>query len=220
MLPSVVNRKVAGCEWRNPQRTRERLLQAAYREIYKSGFRGTDLDTILGSAGVTKGAMYHYFENKEALGYAVLDEIIASMGQEKWLWPLKNAVNPIDTLIGIIRSTSLKPSDVRCGCALNNLSQEMSSLDEGFRRRTARLFGEWQGAIAGALRSGKKRGVVRSGVNPKEMASFLIATYEGYISLAKSHQDASVLRDGEEAMISFLESLRPSRSQARVGHAR
>jgi TetR/AcrR family transcriptional regulator, transcriptional repressor for nem operon len=219
MFKSDMNRKVAG-ERRNPQRTRERLLQAAFQEIYKSGFRGTDLDTILRTARITKGAMYHHFENKEALGYAVVDEIIASMGEEKWWWPLKNAVNPIDTLICIIRSTSLKPSDVRCGCALNNLSQEMSPLDEGFRKRTAKLFGNWQGSIAGALRNGKKRGTVRSDVNPEEMASFLIATYEGYISLAKSHQNASVLREGEKAMISFLESLRPSRSQTRVGRTR
>jgi TetR/AcrR family transcriptional regulator, transcriptional repressor for nem operon len=216
MLSSKQSRKAAVGERRNPERTRERLLQAAFQEIYKTGFRGTDVDTILRTAGVTKGAMYHYFENKEALGYAVVDEILASIGQEKWSWPLKNAVNPIDTLIGIIRSTSLKPSDVRCGCALNNLSQEMSPLDEGFRKRTAKLFGEWQRAIASALRIGKKRGMVHSGVNPEEMASFLIATYEGYLSLAKSHQDVSVLRGGEEAMISFLESLRAPRGRTRV----
>ena len=216
MYHSATSGKAAGGERRDPQRTRERLLQAAFQEIYRSGYRGTDLDTILHTAGVTKGAMYHHFENKEALGYAVVDEIIAGLGQEMWWSPLKNAVNPIDALIGIIRSVSLKRSDVRCGCALNNLSQEMSPLDEGFRKRTAKLFWKWQDAIASALRNGKKRGMVRSDVHPEEMASFLIATYEGYISLAKSHQDATVLQDGQEAMISFLESLRAPRSRKRA----
>jgi TetR/AcrR family transcriptional repressor of nem operon len=218
MFDSVAIRKLAG-QRRNPERTRERLLQAAFREFHKSGFRGTDLDTVLRAAGVTKGAMYHHFENKEALGYAVVDEVIAGIGLEKWSWPLKNAVNPIDTLIAIIRSTSLKPSDVRCGCALNNLAQEMSSLDEGFRKRTAKLFGVWQVAIARALRNGKKRGMVSRTVNPDEMAFFLIATYEGYISLAKSRQDVATLQNGEKAMIKFLESLRAPRSQTRAGRA-
>jgi TetR/AcrR family transcriptional repressor of nem operon len=219
MLNSRASRKVAGGERRNPQRTRERLLQAAFRNIYKSGFRGTDLHTILRSAGVTKGAMYHHFENKEALGYAVVEEIIAGWTREKWLQPLKNAANPIDTLIAIIRSTSLRPADLRCGCPLNNLSQEMAPLDEGFRRRTAKVFGDWQSAIATALRNGKKRRVVRNDVNPEEMASFLLATYEGYISLAKSHQDAGALQDGEKGMIRFLESLRAPRSRTRAGGA-
>jgi len=219
MLNSLTSRKAAGGERRDPQRTRERLLQAAFHEIHRSGYRGTDLDTILRTAGITKGAMYHHFENKEALGYAVVDEIIAGLGQEKWWSPLKNAVNPIDALIGIIRSVSLKRSDVRCGCALNNLSQEMSPIDEGFRKRTAKLFWKWQSAIESALRNGKKRGMVRSDINPEEMASFLIATYEGYISLAKSHQSATVLQDGQQTMISFLESLRAPRSRMRVGRS-
>jgi TetR/AcrR family transcriptional regulator, transcriptional repressor for nem operon len=64
------------------------------------------------------------------------------------------------------------------------------------------------------LRNGKKLRMVRSGVSPEEMASFLIATYQGYISLAKSHQDAAALRDGEKVMIKFLESLRAPRRRA------
>jgi TetR/AcrR family transcriptional regulator, transcriptional repressor for nem operon len=217
MLDPRTSRKVAGGERRNPQRTRERLLQAAFREIYRSGFRGTDLDTILCAAGVTKGAMYHHFENKEALGYAVVEEIIANLTREKWLQPLENSSNPVDTLIAVIRSTSLRPSDVRCGCPLNNLAQEMSPLDEGFRKRTAKVFGDWQSAIATALRNGKKRKMVCSDVNPEQTASFLLATYEGYISLAKAHQDAAAFQDGEKAMISFLESLRAPRSGTRTG---
>ena len=219
MLNLKTSRNGPRGERRNPERTRERLLQAAFQEIFKSGFRGTDLDTILRTAGVTKGAMYHHFENKEALGYAVLDEIIANMGQEKWGWPLKNAVNPIDTLIAIIRSTSLKPSDVRFGCALNNLSQEMAPLDEGFRKRTAKMFRGWQISIANALRDGKKRGMVRADVNPEEMGSFLVATYEGYISLAKSDQDPATLVAGEKAMIKFLETLRAPRRRTRMARA-
>ncbi len=127
-----MNRRAGVITRRNPQRTRERLLQAAFQEIYKSGFRGTDLETILRAAGVTKGAMYHHFASKEALGYAVVDEIIASITREKWLWPLQNAKNPIDALIGIIQSTSLRPADLRCGCPLNNLAQEMSRPRRGF----------------------------------------------------------------------------------------
>jgi TetR/AcrR family transcriptional regulator, transcriptional repressor for nem operon len=215
MFRVPINRRLGVTTRRNPQRTRERLLQAAFQEIYKSGFRGTDLETILRAAGVTKGAMYHHFASKEALGYAVVDEIIASMTREKWLWPLQNAKNPIDALIGIIQSTSLRPVDLRCGCPLNNLSQEMSPLDEGFRRRTATLFGDWQSAIATALRNGRQRKMVRSDVDPDEAAAFLLATYEGYISLAKSFRDVAGLRAGEKTMISYLESLRAPRSRRR-----
>src|ERR1700720_104443 len=153
---------------RDPERTRELLLQAAFQEIYRSGYRSADLDAILAAAGVTKGALYYHFDNKEALGYAVVDEVIASNLHRKWVQPLRNAKNPIDVLVRIIQSESLKREDVQRGCPLLNLSQEMSGLDEGFRRRTAKLFKDWHDAIAKALREGQKSGVVRNDIDANE----------------------------------------------------
>ena len=77
---------------------------------------------------------------KEALGYAVVDEIAASLTREKWVRPSENTKNPIDTLIRIVESTSLKREDLQRGGPLNGLSQEMSPLNAGFRNRTAFEF--------------------------------------------------------------------------------
>jgi AcrR family transcriptional regulator len=38
--------------------------------------------------------LYYQFDNKEALGHAVVDEIVASLTREKWVRPLQNATNP------------------------------------------------------------------------------------------------------------------------------
>ena len=204
---------------RDPQRTRERLLQAAFREIYRSGFRGTDLDTILDTAGVTKGALYHHFDSKEALGYAVVDEVILGLIRDKWFRPLHNSENPIDALVGVVQSTSLLPEHIQCGCPLNNLAQEMSPLDEGFRKRLAKIFRQWHDGIAAALREGQKRGVVRSDVDPDETAIFLMAANEGCWSLAKNSQDVRVLQSGIRSMIRYLESLRAPRGRKRAAHS-
>jgi TetR/AcrR family transcriptional regulator, transcriptional repressor for nem operon len=209
MLGARAKKRGSKATARDPARTRESLLQAAFEEMHRSGFRGSDLETILRKVGVTKGAMYHHFDNKEALGYAVLDEVVAAVTEEKWLSPLRNAENPIDALIAIFESGSLKPEHIRLGCPLNNMAQEMSPLDEGFRKRTARVFSAWHGALTTALREGQNRGIVRQDIDPDETASFLIAAYEGYISLAKCFQDASQLRGGEKTLVRYLETLRP-----------
>jgi TetR/AcrR family transcriptional regulator, transcriptional repressor for nem operon len=201
---------------RDPGRTRVRLLQAAFQEMYRSGFRSADLDAILAAAGVTKGALYYHFDDKEALGYAVLDEVMSSDLHRKWVRPLRNAKDPIDALVRIVQSESLKREDVRRGCPLLNLSQEMSGLDEGFRRRTARLFRDWHDAIAGALREGQKRGLVRSDIDANETATFLIATYEGYVVLTKNSQDPRTMQSGQKRVSGHLESLRPARGRTRA----
>ena len=201
---------------RDPERTRGRLLQAAFREMHRSGFRSADLDAILSKAGVTKGALYHHFDNKEALGYAVVDEVIASKVHQKWVQPLRNAENPIDVLIRIFQSESQKREDVQRGCYLLNLSQEMSGLDEGFRRRTARIYKDWHDAMAEALRQGQKRRVVRSDINANETATFLIAAWEGYAVLGKNSQDPRMLQSGKRSVGRHLEALRPARGRTRA----
>jgi TetR/AcrR family transcriptional regulator, transcriptional repressor for nem operon len=194
---------------RDPERTRERLLQAAFREVYRSGYQSAGLDTILAQAGVTKGALYHHFGSKEALGHAVVEEIIEPDLRAKWVRPLQRGNDPIDTLIGIVQSESVRPEDVRGGCPLNNLAQEMSPLDEGFRKRLERVFHAWQQGVAVALREGQTEGRVRRDVKPAEAAGFLIATLEGYVSLAKNAQDAKVMKAGIRNIVGWLRSLRP-----------
>ena len=201
---------------RDPERTRERLLKAAFREVYRSGFQSAGLDTILSSTGVTKGALYHHFKSKEGLGYALVEEVIGPDLRSKWLVPLQTGNDPIDVLIGIVQGESVRPEDVRGGCPLNNLAQEMSPLDEGFRKRLAMVFHAWQEGIASALREGQMQGMVRRDVEPAEAAGFLIATLEGYVSLAKNAQDAKVMKAGIRNIVVWLESLRPPGTRRRA----
>jgi len=193
---------------RDPQGTRERLLQAAFREVYRSGFQGAGLDTILAATGVTKGALYYHFSSKEALGYAIVEEIVAALPRDKWLRPLQQGKDPIDALIGIVQATSVRPKDVQGGCPLVNLAQEMSPLDQQFRKRLERIFNGWQEGIATALRRGQSQGTVRRDFVPEETASFLIAMYEGYVLLAKNAQDPKVWNVGIRNIVRWLRTLR------------
>jgi TetR/AcrR family transcriptional regulator, transcriptional repressor for nem operon len=90
MLAARKSPKRRATRLRDSERTRERLLQAASREIYRSGFQSASLDTILAVAGVTKGALYYHFASKEALGYAVVEEVIAPDVRGKWVRPLQS----------------------------------------------------------------------------------------------------------------------------------
>jgi TetR/AcrR family transcriptional repressor of nem operon len=215
MLAARKNSKRRAAPRRDPERTRELLLQAAFREVYRSGFQSASLDTILVAAGVTKGALYYHFDSKEALGYAIVEEVIAPNLRGKWLRPLRSGRDPIDTLIGIVQGESVRPEDVRGGCPLNNLALEMSPLDEGFRKRLARVFHAWQEGVAAALREGQTRGRVRRDAEPAEAAGFLIAMVEGYVSLAKNAQDAKVMKAGIRNIVEWLRSLRPPGNRRR-----
>ena len=208
MLAARKSPKRRATRLRDSERTRERLLQAASREIYRSGFQSASVDTILAVAGVTKGALYYHFDSKEALGHAVIDEVIATCVRGKWVRPLQNGTDPIDALIGAVQGIPVRPTDVRGGCQLNNLAQEMSPLDEGFRKRLAIVFDAWREAVASVLREGQAHGNVRRDVEPADAAGLLIAMVEGYASLAKNAQDPKVMKAGIRNIVGWLRSLR------------
>jgi len=195
---------------RNPERTRERLLQAAFQEIYRYGFQSAGIDTILAATNVTKGALYYHFESKEALGYAIIEEVVAEMTRDRWVRPLQRSKDkdPIDALIGVVQAIPHEPRDVKGGCPLVNLTQEMSQLDEQFRKRLASIFHAWQEGIAVTLRRGQSQGTVRRDLVPEEAASFLIALVEGYEVLAKNAQDTKVWKMGIRNIVGWLNSLR------------
>lgn len=195
---------------RNPERTRSRLLQAAFREVYRSGFQSASLDAILAATNVTKGALYHHFESKEALGHAIIEEVVSKLPRDRWLLPLQRSKDedPIDALIGIVQAIPARPRDLRAGCPLVNLAQEMSPLDERFRKRLERIFRGWQEGVAAALRRGQSEGTVRRNFDPDETASFLIAMVEGYEVLAKNAQDPKVWKTGIKNIVGWLKSLR------------
>jgi AcrR family transcriptional regulator len=57
-------------------RTRQRLLDAAAEAFGEAGFAATSLDAVAARAGVTKGAVYAHFTDKDHLVLTLLDELV------------------------------------------------------------------------------------------------------------------------------------------------
>jgi TetR/AcrR family transcriptional repressor of nem operon len=197
---------------REPDITREKLLHSAFAEIYRQGFQGARLDVILATAGVTKGALYHHFPDKAALGHAVVDEVVRGLLLERWLGVLERQTgDPLAALQGMLkeRADDLTAHEIELGCPLNNIAQEMSPLDEQFRRRVSATFEAWIDGFAQVLERGQAEGTVKRDVNPRQVATFLVGALEGSYGLAKSARSKAMLRANLDVLSTFLESLRP-----------
>lgn len=199
---------------RNPDATRRRLLDAGFREVYRNGFRTSSLDTILREAGVTKGALYHHFPNKMALGYAIVEEILKGHLTEKWIDPLESSPDPLATLKRILSDfpENSPESAKHCGCPINNLVQEMSLADEGFRERLNSVLESWQDAIARALARGQESGRISRDVSPRKSAAFIVAAVEGCMGMMKNAQDMGLFETCSEGLMVYLDTLQGPRA--------
>lgn len=194
---------------RQPDQTRQRLLECAFEEIHRSGFRAASLEAILEASGVTKGALYHHFGSKRELGYAVVDEVVRPWVEQNWR-PVLDADDCIGAAVALCRQLVRQRSAtaLECGCPLNNLINEMSPVDEGFRKRLQAILDDWREGIAQTLRRDQGRGLVRKDVEPAAAAAFIVSSIEGCVGLAKAKQSREFLEAGMRGLVDYLEHLR------------
>ena len=180
-------------------------------EFYKNGFQGGSLNQIVEAAGTTKGALFHHFAGKQELGYAVVDEIISPLLEQRWLAPLADLADPISEMKRLFQHFAKDDTGSGYfvqGCPLNNLAQEMSPLDDGFRRRIDELYASWRQRYADALAAGVVAGTVRKDVSPGEVASLIVASQMGIWGTGKSSQNPELMVQACEGLCGYLESLR------------
>jgi TetR/AcrR family transcriptional repressor of nem operon len=185
---------------------------AAFEQFYRNGFQGGSLNQIVGEAGTTKGALFHHFDGKNDLGYAVVEEVIAPEMKARWLAPMAESVDPITDLKRILtQSMKEEVENGRWvqGCPLNNLAQEMSPLDEGFRKRIDKVYARWRECLAAAFTRGIKAGKVRKDISPRNVAAFVVAAQAGIIGTAKNSQSEELMRQAGDAFFAYLDSLKP-----------
>lgn len=58
--------------------TKEKIILVAYKAFINSGFHNTSMQQLVALSGLSKGAFYHYFKNKEALYEAVINQYFLS----------------------------------------------------------------------------------------------------------------------------------------------
>jgi TetR/AcrR family transcriptional repressor of nem operon len=195
---------------RNRARTRKEILETAFAEVYRHGFQGVSVDDIVRKTSLTKGAFYHHFPTKLALGYAIVDDILTPLIIERWVTPLKEFANPLE---GIERQMArligqADPSLLRTGCPLNNLTQEMAPLDRGFRRRLRGALDLWIGELETQLKRGQRAGFVRRDADANQAAHFIVLLHEGVYGLLKGLGDAGAFRTLFASVKDYLRSLK------------
>ena len=73
-MAEVIERRTDARRRRKAERPQE-ILEAAFAEFSRNGYAMTTLDQIAERAGVTKGTIYVYFENKEHLFISMVREV-------------------------------------------------------------------------------------------------------------------------------------------------
>ncbi|MBB4934197.1 AcrR family transcriptional regulator [Lipingzhangella halophila] len=146
----------------------DRLLAAATRLFADRGFERTSVQDLVDAAGVTKGAMYHYFASKEDVLFAVFRRVIAT--QMRNLDACATAEGPVRerlraAAVDVVESTVQNLDDM----VIYFRSLHVLSLDRQDQVRAERR--QYQDRFRALIEEGQSQRVFRTDVPADMVAS-------------------------------------------------
>ncbi|MGR6921904.1 TetR/AcrR family transcriptional regulator [[Actinomadura] parvosata] len=172
---------------------REKILDAARALIELRGYTALGVAEICKAAGVPKGSFYYFFESKEALALAVIDEHWG--GQERaWKEALAGESEPLARLRRLFEVTQAaqRAGQRACGtvsgCLFGNLTLEMSNHTEAVRVRLQDIFEAQVELVDAVIAEARARGDVAV-ADTREAARSVVAQLEGQVLFAKLYND-------------------------------
>lgn len=166
---------------------RGKLLQAALNVIRAKGFSATTVDDICAAAGVTKGAFFHHFESKEALGVAAAQYWSEMTGALFTAAPYHALPDPLDRVLAYVdfRAALLDGPLEAITCLAGTMVQEVFATHPAIRAACqASIMGH-----AATLEADIAAAMVLHGVTsctPRSLALHTQAVLQGAFILAKA----------------------------------
>ena len=169
-MDSTALRDDAPVESARRQRTRARLLDAAFDVFAEQGVRAASVETIAEAAGFTRGAFYSNFSSKEELFFALMErEKVMRLeqldsGVEQFLRPLVGAggveLDDADVIRTITRILELQSDDRRWWLVQSEfllLALRDPAISADFLRYQDSFFQELTETVVAALASARRR---------------------------------------------------------------
>lgn len=166
---------------RRPERTepsRKHLLAAAIDCFARFGYQGTSIDRIARHAGVTKGALYYHFRDKEELLFEAVGGRVGEFEQHV-LAEVAPAPDPLASLRRVIDTCFFHATVSKHRRFIITLMVEALDTNPQLSARFQRILRRMRFFLADIVRRGQENGTVRADVDPDEVAALVAGAIMG-----------------------------------------
>ena len=187
--------------------TRQYIIEKAAPIFNKHGYDGTSMSQLTAAIGMTKGAIYGNFKDKEEIAREAFEynhsiivrQIAAIVGTRK---------HACDKLIAFA-TFNIDSFDALCkqgGCPILNAAIDSDNSSSPIRFSVLQAIDQWLNSIIQIINSGKKKGEIKAHVDPDEFASLFVSSIEGSIMLSKVTGDSGHLEKAVNHIIDRVNS--------------
>ncbi len=182
---------------------RQKLLGAALSLIREKGYSSTSVDELCAQAGVTKGAFFHHFKSKDALGVAAAHHWSVLTGAFFETAPYHSHSDPLERVLGYLdfRKAILKGEIAEFTCLVGTMVQEVYDTNPDIRMACEASISTHAAKIEADIAEAMKRHRIRAPWSAQSLALHTQAVLQGAFILAKA-------KGGPEVAAASIDHLR------------
>ncbi len=182
---------------RSSEVTKAKVLQEATTLFNTKGYKATSLSDITEATGLTKGAIYRHFVNKECLEIEAFQKMMQAIfiTLNDKIKAEKNTRDKLFCVLNLYQSYITNPFVIG-GCPLLNVAVEVDDTNFELKQKAQQALTVFRSSIERILINGKTHKQVGALVNEKLVATILISTLEGGVMMSKledSNADISIV---------------------------
>jgi len=188
---------------------KDKLLDASLSVIREQGFAATTVDDLCARAGVTKGAFFHHFDSKDALGVAAVEHwsrYAAALFEGEAYRQASDGLGRVRAYLAL-RKSLIRGDVSQFTCLAGTMVQEAYASHPAIRAACqACIFGH-AGRLADDFAAALNERGVRGDVTADSLAAHTQCVLQGAFILAKASGDGQVAIDSIEHLERYIELL-------------
>lgn len=185
---------------------RQKLLDAALTVIRTKGYSATTVDDLCAAAGVTKGAFFHHFKSKDALGVAAADHWSEMTGTMFAQAPYHHHADPLDRVLGYVafRKALLQGELPDVTCLVGTMVQETYDTIPAIRDACDRSISNHAATLESDIEAAMRDRNIQSEWTARSLALHTQAVLQGAFILAKAKGGSQIASDTVDHLTRYL----------------
>lgn len=188
---------------------RIKLLDAAVDVIRAQGYSATTVDDLCAAAGVTKGAFFHHFDTKEALGVAAAQHWSDTTGEMFAAAGFHDAGTPTDRVLAYIdlRRSLIGADPARYTCLVGTMTQEVFQTNPAIRNACADSILGHASTLEADIDAALSAAARADGITAAGLALHTQVVLQGAFVVSKAADDPSIVLDSLDHLRRYLATL-------------
>jgi TetR/AcrR family transcriptional repressor of nem operon len=191
-------------------KTRQQIVTKSLQLFSVKGYFNTSISDILEATHLTKGGLYGHFGSKEDIWKAVYTEAVL-------IWrgivfkDVRKTADPLERIEKTIQNALrdyLGGTVFEGGCFFANMLVELSGQSASMSKQVLRGFVRFSRLFRFWLEEADQKGLVKKGLDFREIANFLVISINGAVTLYSAERDPAIWKQTINQLKFFINQLK------------